>query len=152
MSTYYGLRTPITKNEMSSIGFKFDDGLLVDENNKNYLHPHYCGNSESMHGFTRYAGNSADYLVEILDKNGIEWMCEDDLDDCYPIYEIAEELGVDVSDDDFYDEFHDIITDNCWYPEGYYLAMKDGKSAEYITEWCEEEKEEILSSLSTNNS
>jgi hypothetical protein len=152
MSTYYGLRTPMTKNEMSSIGVKFDDGLMVDENNKNYLHPQYIGDSESMYGFTRYAGNSADYLVNLLDKNGIDWMCEYDLDDCYPIYEIAEELGVEINDeDDSYDEFHDIVFTD-WYTEDYYWVMKDGKSEEYIREWCKENKEQILSSLSENNS
>jgi hypothetical protein len=149
MSTYYGLRTPMTKNEMSSIGVKFDDGLMVDKNNKNYLHPQYCGDSESMYGFTRYAGNSADYLVEILDKNGIEWMCEYDLDDCYPIYEIAEELGVELDDyGDLYDTFSDIVSDNDWYSEEYYWAMQDDNAEEYIKEWCNEHKEDILSTLS----
>lgn len=144
MSSYYGLRNPMTQNEMLAIGVKFDDGLMVDKNNKNYLHPQ--GEPEAIYGFTRYAGNNADYLVKILDRNGIEWMSEYDLDNCYPIHEIAEELGVDVSDDARYDTFWDIVSDNDWYSEDYYWAMKDGKSAEYIKDWCNEHKEEILSS------
>lgn len=147
MSTYYGLRNPMTKKEMLVIGVKFNDGLMVDRNNKNYLHP--SGEEEVIYGFTRYGGNNSDYLLDILDKNGIDWMSEYDLDDCYPIYEIAEELGVELDDEeDLYDEFYEIVSDNDWYSADYYWEMKDGKSAEYIKDWCIKHKEEILSSLS----
>jgi hypothetical protein len=147
MSSYYGLRNPMTENEMLAIGVRFYDGLIVDKNNKNYLHPQ--GEPEAIYGFTRYAGNDAEYLVKILDRNGIEWMGEWDLEDCYPTYEIAEELGVELDDyGDLYDEFYDIVSDNDWYSEEYYWAMKDGKSEEYIKEWCNKHKEEILSTLS----
>jgi len=151
MSTYYGLRTPMTKKEMRSIGVKFDDGLIVEKSKKNYLHPQYVSGTEAIYGFTRYAGSDAEYLIDILEKNNIEWMCEYDLDECYPIYEIAEELGIELDDEgDLFDEIYDAITDNDWYAEDYYWAMKDGKSEEYIKEWCNEHKDEVLEAISTN--
>ena len=147
MSSYYGLRNPMTQNEMLAIGVRFDDGLIVDNNNENYLHP--SGELEAIYGFTRYAGSNPEYLLEILDENGIDWMGEWDFEDCYPIFEIAKELGVELDDyGDLYDTFSDIVSDNDWYSEEYYWAMQDDNTEEYIKEWCSEHKEDILSTLS----
>jgi hypothetical protein len=149
MSTYYGLRNPMTQNEMLAIGVRFDDGMIVDNNNENYLHPQYVNDTEAMYGFTRYAGNNPEYLLEILDENGIDWMDEYDLQDCYPIFDIAEELGVELDDEgDLYDTLSEIVSENDWYTEEYYWAMQDDNTEEYIKEWCNEHKEDILSTLS----
>ena len=155
MSTFYSLRNPMTKKEMKNIGVKFQDGILndnpktwiVEKKNTNYIHPHFTSD-DKIHGFTRYAGNSATFLLDIIESNGIDYCSEYDLDDCYPMYEIAEELGINIEDDeDLYDDFTDIFYDSEWYALDYYWAQFDGKADEFIKEWCKENKTEILSNI-----
>ncbi len=76
MSTYFSFTNPITKQELEDLGVNFHaDGYIVDEDNDNELHTK-DGLDGIIYGFTRYARYDAEYLLDILDDNGIKWVDE----------------------------------------------------------------------------
>jgi hypothetical protein len=107
----------------------------------NYLHIEDSLSGE-IYGFKRYGGNNPEYLLDILDNNGIQWCDEYDIGECYPYYELAELFGVDVDDDDKYDDFCDVILDK-WAAEDYHWACVDGVEDEFLQSWFEEHKSVI---------
>jgi len=154
MSTYFNLRTPISRQELESIGVTFKDGTLeghdktwiVETEDTNYLHPEHDGDG-MVYGFGRYGGNNPQYLLDILDNNGIDWCTEYDLDGCYPLEDIVDRLGLSIDeDDDSYDTLYDLVFDE-WYAYDYYFASRDGRADEFIEEYIEEHGEHILSQL-----
>ena len=164
MSTFYSFRRPISREELENVGVKFHDGLLddsspytwiveeedIDPNHlgvcTNYLHPSF--HDGFIYGFTRYAGNNPEYLLDILDDNNIDFCSEYDLDDCYPVDDIISLLGIDVdSDEDLYDDITDLIMSD-FYALDYYWAVNDGKGDEYINDWVTANKEYILTEVS----
>lgn len=153
MSTFYCLREPISRQELENVGVKFQDGMkddgpgmwIVEKEDTNYIHPSF--HDGLIYGFTRYGGNNSNYLLDILDNNNIDFCCEYDLDDCYPVHDLISALGIDVDqDDDLYDDITDLIMDN-FYSYDYYWAIRDGNGDEFLNNWVEEHREYILSQL-----
>ena len=156
MSTDYYFRNTIRREELESVGVKFQDGMLnekphtwiIEKENTNYLHPHH-DTDNIIYGFTRFGGNDPSYLIDILDSNGIEWCDEYDLEDSFPVDSIVEELGINldnytITDDDLVNILYEEKYDD-WYTLDYYWAEIDGKGNEYIKEWCNENKVDIIS-------
>ena len=138
MSTYYAFRNPMSEKDLETIGLKIEDGFIVDENNKDNAICIEEGYGE-IYGFTRYGGNNPEFLIDILDENGIDWCDEYDLSDygTPPLTDMAEHFGVDTEDENLYDLFEDFVYGN-WFSADYYWSEDQ---EEFIKEWCEENKE-----------
>lgn len=132
MSTYFAFRNPMTKQELENIGVNFDDdNYIVDENNENELETAIYG--DDVYGFTRYAMDDADYILDILYDNGIEWADSYELNDSDEegFRDIADHLGLE------YDNIVEHIGSE-WVSDDYYWS--DDKE-EFITEWCQQNKQ-----------
>jgi hypothetical protein len=136
MSTYYAFRNPMSEKDLETIGLKIDEGWIVDNDNENAISIE--DTYGEIYGFTRYGSSDPEFLLDILDENGIDWCDEYDLNDLgVPTYDIAEHYGVDTEDENLYDLLQDFVYGE-WYAADYYWSEdKD----EFIKEWCEKNKE-----------
>ena len=141
MSTSYYLRKPITRQELESVGVTFQDGVLRDKphtwivqsKDTNYLHPH-TDDDGIIYGWTRYAGNKSDYLIDILEENLIEWCCEYDLqDEGYPIEFVQKLTGHP------YEVCEDFVIEN--FPQFDYYWSENKR--QFVLDFLEEEKETL---------
>lgn len=159
MSTYFYLKTPITRTNLESIGVTFQDGeddgkaktWIVESEDKNYLHPDFTGMDNNLiYGFTRYGANNPSYLLDILDAGGIDYCDEHQpFEYEWPFSEIADVWGFDYSADEELDEAFEELTID--FPmEHYFWAVKDGEVVEFIQKWCSENQEMFEEFLKEN--
>ena len=158
MSTYFHLKTPITRTNLESIGVRFQDGesdgepqtWIVESKDLNYLHPDFDKDNNLIYGFTRYGANNPSYLCDILDADGIDYCDEHEpFEDGCPFSEIADVWGFDYSaDEELDEEFEELV---CDFPSvEYYWAVKDGEEDKFIQEWCSENQEMFEEFLKEN--
>jgi hypothetical protein len=164
MSTYFYLKTPISRTELESIGVTFQDGELetrdgskephtwiVESKDLNYLHPSIDEEDNLIYGFKRYGANDPSYLCDILDNNNIDFCDEYECGEtAHPFSEIADVWGFDYSTDEELDEtFEEFVCDE--FPSlDYYWAVKDGEEDKFMQEWCSENEEIFKEFLKEN--
>ena len=146
MSTYYAFRNPMKKQELEAIGVTFQEGevdgkphtWIVEKEGLNYLHPLENPEGDIIYGFTRYGGNNPEYLLDILDDNGIGWVDEYTISDWQEAVRdyMIDHFGLDAEDDETQDLTWDALCEiqiiDCIF---------SNNPDEFIKEWCEKNKE-----------
>ena len=151
MSTYHYLKEPMSREELEDMGVIFQDGELdeepytwiVESKDHNYLHPSIGEESGNIYGWTRYYGSNSQFLMDILDKNGVQHCDEYDLDFNLPIENVGAFFDIVNRDEQTHEHLYDFIIENLPMLDYYFSEDK----YDFLEKWSEENKKDFQNYL-----